>query len=80
MTETYIQGIGLVLGSDPATVKAQYGMEGGHPYALLRIGDGINFHATAASPELLRRLAACATELADWREAQDVEAEGRAAA
>lgn len=60
----------LALGDDTDAVAVRYVRPFGREEAILGIGDSVSLHATDASPELLRRIAAAALELATWRERQ----------
>lgn len=70
MTATYVQSTALVLGDDPADVQVRYADGIAGEYAVLGLGDRLAVHVSQTSPEVLRRLAAAASELADWREQQ----------
>lgn len=64
-----IGSIAVDLGSDPVT--ATYGLDfRGEEYGLLQLGDAITLHISDASPDVLRKLAQAALELADFRERQ----------
>lgn len=70
MTATYVQSTSLVLGDDPADVQVRYADGVGGEFAVLGLGDRLFLQVSQTSPEVLRRLAEAASELADWREQQ----------
>jgi hypothetical protein len=78
--KTRVLPMGVALGDDPDEISADYGTTAlsGEPYALLRIGPRLGLHIDGATPAVLRKLAAAATELADWQESQNNQ-EGQAA-
>ncbi|MFE9855504.1 hypothetical protein [Streptomyces sp. NPDC005780] len=67
--------VGVSLAADDQVETAYRTGYEGREFATLRIGNALGIDVVDASPEVLRRIAAAAEELADWREEQDARAD-----
>jgi len=66
--------VGVSIDADDVSETAYRTGHKGAQYATLRIGNALGIDVTDASPEVLRRIAAAAEELATWAEARDAAA------
>lgn len=63
--------IGVSVDADDAVKVVYTTGSQGRVYPTLRIGNGLGLDVADASPEVLRRLADAAEELAEWAEERD---------
>ncbi len=72
MAKTRVTNVAVFVGDVPDEIRAAYGTRsyGARPFAHLYIGDRVDIHVSGSSPAALRKLAACAEELAAWLEQQ----------
>jgi hypothetical protein len=74
VADTFLSGLSAFLGDDPDEVSVHHWSTDGDEHALLQVGPHLNVQTTQASPETLRKLAACALDLADWIESKNAAA------
>lgn len=66
--------VGISIEAGDRVETSYHAGQQGRQYPTLRIGNSLGLDVTDASPEVLRKLAAAAEELADWAEARDIAA------